>query len=543
MAPQTIFVNARFLDTEGAAGPSLVNEERDCMVVSGSNISHLGRASDGVVHLARESGANTIDLRGRVVAPGFIDSHVHLLMFGASAQKLDLSSCTSLAEIRETISKFCAQNEDLPRILCKGWLQSMTDGLALASMLDDLDPRPIFVDAMDLHSVWCNTAALDLLPLAKMQEACGEFVTSDANGKPTGLIAEKAVTAFVWPMLASLSTMEENHACLDEAIDQYVAAGYTGVIDMAMDSNSWTALETYRDSKGIPFHVAAHWFIPYEEDRKALLDHVDEAIEMHRRWHPSRFPEFCVIGVKLMCDGTVDGCTAALSYPYGNDPDFVKPIWPADAMELVVKRASDAGLQIAIHAIGDAAVTQAIEAIAKADAPQGRHRIEHLELASVEDAKRLGRLGITASIQPVHSDPAILKGYANLIDPSTFDAAFPYREMAKGNACVAIGTDAPTARHLPFPNLYNACTRRSALDPSLKTQTNPKSALSLGQALSGATAGAAYSRFAEKWTGSLKTGLQADFIVIDEVHAPDQLQQTRICETWARGKLVYAAKQ
>ncbi|KAJ6445094.1 amidohydrolase family protein [Purpureocillium lavendulum] len=425
MATLTVFIRARFLDPTGSVGPGLINEQLDCMVVSGSKISYLGKETDDAVQLARRAGANIIDLQSSVVAPGFIDSHVHLLMFGASSQKLDLSGCKSLSDIRETISQYCARNKNLPQILCKGWLQSMTDGLALASMLDGLDARPIFIDSMDLHSVWCNKAALDLLPLGKMQDACGEFVTTDANGTPTGLMAEMAVTAFVWPLLASLSTMEENHASLDNAIEQYVAAGYTGVIDMAMDSNTWTALETYRDAKGIPLHVAAHWYIPYEEDRKTLLDHVEEAVEMHRRWHPSKFPGFCIIGVKLMCDGTVDGCTAALSYPYGSNPDFVKPIWPAEAMELVVKRAADAGLQIAIHAIGDAAVTQAINSIAKAASPSGRHRIEHLELASAEDAKRLGQLGITASIQPVHSDPAILKGYSGLIETSTFDTAFP----------------------------------------------------------------------------------------------------------------------
>jgi predicted amidohydrolase YtcJ len=266
---------------------------------------------------------------------------------------------------------------------------------------------------------------------------------------------------------------------------------------------------------------------------------VDEAISQFEKWNPKEFPDFCITGVKLICDGVVDGCTAALSHPYTGQSDIVNPLWPAETMDTVVSCVAKAGLQVAIHAIGDAAVTQAVNAIGKADTPQGRHRIEHLEVTSADDAKRLGQLGITASVQPVHSDPAILADYPKLIGSHLWERAFAYKEFLDGGACVAFGTDAPTAVHLPMPNMYNATTRKSAMRVEMTEQTNVHQAFTISQAFHAATTGAAYSRFAESWTGSLKVGLSADFIVLDSKWTPETLLEAKLEQTWSRGKKLF----
>ncbi|TXC08757.1 hypothetical protein FocTR4_00002463 [Fusarium oxysporum f. sp. cubense] len=470
----TILTNGRFVGDD--------DSHRECMIIEGSQIAYIGSENDKAVQDAKSQGAEILDLENRVVLPGFIDSHVHLLFFGLSQQKLDLGGCKSLQEIRQRITDFAAANPDLPKILCRGWLQSATDGVALASMIDDIDPRPIFIDSNDLHSAWCNTAALKELPIDEIKAKCPEHLTCDEDGKPTGLLAEWAVTAFIWPFLIQSLSMDDKLEALERAVQAYSAEGYTGVIDMAMDAVAWQALQTLRERKGINLHIAAHWFVPYEADEKVLDEKIQEAIDMHSRFHPSKSPEFCIVGVKLMCDGVVDGCTAALSYPYGESTDLIQPLWPGEAMNRVLSQITKAGMQCAIHAIGDVAVSQAISAIASTNNPTARHRIEHLEMATPEDARRLGSLGITASVQPVHSDPAILEGYEKLVKPSAWKHCFPYKECLDGHANVAIGTDSPTARHLPFPNLYNATTRKSALEPERETVTNGDSALTLEQA-------------------------------------------------------------
>lgn len=181
----------------------------------------------------------------------------------------------------------------------------------------------------------------------------------------------------------------------------------------------------------------------------------------------------------------------------------------------------------------------AIDVLEKNTDRSRRPRIEHLELASERDAKRLGALGITASIQPVHSDPAILRAWPRLIGEHRCKRAFAYREMADHGAPLALGSDAPTAPHLPLPNLHVATTRRSYREPDLETVINGEFALTVCQAVAGATRGSAYSCFADAWTGELKAGLKADFVVADVELMPGHLIKGKVLETWFEGKRVF----
>jgi predicted amidohydrolase YtcJ len=305
---------------------------------------------------------------------------------------------------------------------------------------------------------------------------------------------------------------------------------------MAMDEGTWQLLDKYRRDKPVTFHMAAHWLVPFSDDQNANFTYVDRAIELKKQYTD---PSFTVVGIKLICDGVVDGCTAALMQPYTGKSDPVEPIWPADMLKEVVQRADNSGLQCAIHAIGDRAINQAINVLSEVGTPGRRHRIEHLELSTSEDATRLGQLGITASVQPVHSDPSLFKAWPGLVGPDRCKRAFAYKEFLDGGAPLAIGTDAPTARHFPFPNLYNATTRRSALEPETTDTVNPHFGLSLAEAATAATTGAAYARFADSWTGSLKAGLSADFLVVDMQWTPETLLEASVAQTWFRGKKVY----
>jgi predicted amidohydrolase YtcJ len=538
MASERIFVNARiFADSDAQQETT---DFANCLVIGGNKILHTGSENDDFVRQSINRGGDIIDLENRVVIPGFIDAHTHLLFFGLSRNKLDLTYSKSLAEVREAISAYAKSHPELPRILCRGWHQPSTGRQALATMLDDLDPRPMYIEALDLHSSWVNTAALNELPLDHVKDLGSHQVPCDENGRPTGLFAEAGQVDIVWAFLNEHYTMEDKQAALKSAFEAYISAGYTGVIDMAMDPNAWDALKIYRERHGsLPLHVAAHWLITPPGSGGDMSAKVDEAIVQFQEWHPKDSPDFCITGVKLICDGVVDGCTAALSHPYTGQVDLVQPLWPADVMDEVVSRVAQAGLQVAVHAIGDAAITQAVNAIAKANTPRGRHRIEHLEVTNEDDAKRLGQLGITASVQPVHSDPAILEDYPKLVGSHTWERAFAYKEFLDGGACVAFGTDAPTAVHLPMPNMYNATTRKSAMRVEMTEKTSPHQAFTISQAFHAATTGAAYSRFAETWTGSLKAGLRADFVVLDSKWTPDTLLEAKVEQTWSQGKKLY----
>ncbi len=311
------------------------------------------------------------------------------------------------------------------------------------------------------------------------------------------------------------------------------------MVDMAMDDNIWDPLIALREEEGLgAMRISAYWLMKPNDDLDQVLAQVDRAADMASKYNATTTPDCRVVGIKVICDGIIDACTASLTEPYstGENPDS---LWSEAVLHQVVAKAHRLSLQVALHAIGDRTITMAIDVLeANTDASR-RPRIEHLELSSAEDARRLGRLGITASVQPVHADPAILRAWPALIGPDRCARAFAYREFVDGGATLALGSDAPTAPHLPLPNLYVATTRRSYREPALDTVVNPDFALTVAQAISGATHGSAYSCFADAETGSLEVGKKADFVVVDMEPTPEKLIHGVVEETWFEGKRVY----
>jgi hypothetical protein len=593
--PRHIFRNGRILVTD-EANAKLSRFVDGCLVVADGVVQYAGPETPAL----RESYSGCVvrDLGGKKVLPGFIDGHMHLLYLGLALQKLNLEDCSDLDDVLRTVRAYAADNPHLPRILCRGWLPPMTDGRADAAALDAAlpgDDRPVYIDAKDLHSAWCNGAALrelgvDALPRDYPQ---GGVIRRDAAGRATGLLGEAAVFELVWPFFARLHTLEERAAAMRVAVDAYAAAGYTGVCDMAMDEAAWAALQLLRARGELPLRVVAYWLVRPSASAAENLAQVDRAVELNRLYNATTSPMCRVAGVKLICDGTVDWCTATLAEPYASGGGTAAPIWTYDQLAPVVARADAAGLQCALHAIGDAAVRTAIDALERhggassaaggveeapaAGAPLDprrprRHRIEHLELTSPRDAARLADLRITASVQPVHADPRALVEWPRLLGARRCGRAFAYADFFARGAVLALGTDAPTAALDPLPNLYLATTRRSP--PVPRRMRGPKGAvglccgggggggeaeregslppvnehfaLSVAAALNAATRGSAYACYLDGVAGSLERGLSADFVVLDDGEdadgddegegAPRRLLEASVREVWFCGR-------
>lgn len=215
----------------------------DCMIVKDGLILHVGEESHPTVTQVREGGRNEVDMLGKIILPGFIDGHMHLMLLGQSLKKLSLEHCKTLDDIRTTIKAYADSEPSIPRILCKGWMHSMTNGDALASMIDDLDERPIFIDSKDLHSAWCNSAALKELDIEDKEDPAGGRICRDGNGKTSGLLSETAAQIYAWPHAAKVSSMEDKLAAIKGAVAAYATVGFTGMVEMAMDENVWEALQ------------------------------------------------------------------------------------------------------------------------------------------------------------------------------------------------------------------------------------------------------------------------------------------------------------
>ncbi|MCZ3385908.1 MAG: amidohydrolase [Actinomycetia bacterium] len=508
-----------------------------------------------------------VDLEGNLVLPGIIDAHLHLMGTGEALQRVDLVRAKSLKEIQALVRDHAAATRPNRWVVGKSWLFDAIPGREpTAAMIDAVvSDRPVLLDANDYHSAWVNTAALEELGITdSTTDPAGGRIARDADGKATGFLEETAAERFAWAHIDRITSTEQHQAHLASAVEALTASGITTVIDMGLGQSALeTITEAERDGV-LGLRVVAHWLMSREGALPQHLAQVAEAAQL-ARMHVS--DQFRVTGVKFIVDGVIDGCTAHVSEPYttGAMPD---PIWDYEALAPVVAAADKAGLQVALHAIGDAAVRTALDAIENAyrengSGPAGgplaggplaggplagsdgaverRHRIEHIEYCDPADIARFAALGVTASMQPVHADPAIQANWRDMLGPERSPGGFPAAALVASGARLVLGTDAPTAPYAPLPNLFIATTRRSALDPSLPP-TEPSNALPLQDAIRYATANAAWSCFAEDRLGSIAPGRHADFIVVDPdviESDPDRLLDATVLRTVVGGRTVH----
>lgn len=532
----TRYLNGRIF----TADPDPAQAWAEVFVIDGETITYVGTGEGA------PAADETVDLAGRLVLPGFIDAHTHLLMAGAALGQVPLTAARSLDEIQALLSAARAANPDAAVLRGRGWLfDSVPDGAPTAAMIDAvIDDIPVYLDANDYHSCWVNSAALAELGITReTPDPIGGYFARDAAGEPTGLLYETAATQYAWAHRDETTTDADRDADVERVIDAYLAAGVTGAIDMAFDEFGRAALRRAETRNGgeLPIRVAAHWVINNTGDDAENLAQVARAAELSR---DDSLSGVRVVGIKLILDGVIDACTAAMRHPYA-DGSNAGPIWPVAQLNPVVAAADAAGLQVAQHAIGDYASEIALDAIEHAIAVNGdrprRHRIEHLEYAAPGTAERMARLGVTASMQPVHSDPAIFANWAEMLGDDRVDRAFPWPEYEDAGALLAFSTDAPTAPHEALANMYVASTRASALDRNVGA-IHPQYALPLAAAIGHATRDAAASVGDGDWRGRLAPGFAADVIVLDTdpfIDGPASLLDARVIQTIVAGRTRY----
>jgi predicted amidohydrolase YtcJ len=536
---------SRTLYTGGRIFTADAEEWAAALVVEGETLAYVGDADEA--RAAAGPDAEVVDLGGRTVLPGFTDAHTHLVMMGEALGRVGLTDARTIADIQGRLRAARAASPDGDRLLGRGWLfDSVPGGRPTAAMIDSaVADIPVYLDANDYHSVWVNTAALAELGITRdTPDPLGGSIGRDADGEPDGMLYETAAQTFVWDLLASVTTDGDRDAAVELMLSAYTAAGVTGAVDMALDEAGLAALQRAADRRGgrLPLRIAAHWFVANTGDDAQNRAQVDRAAALAAEIDS---PWLRVVGIKLVLDGVIDACTAAMRHPCA-DGSNADPIWPLHHAGPVVAAADAAGLQVAMHAIGDLASDIALDAVEHAHAVNGerprRHRIEHLEYAAPGTADRMARLGVTASMQPVHADPAIFANWAAMLGDERVDRAFPWPEYERAGALLAFSTDAPTAPHDALPNLYVAATRRSALDPSFPA-THPQYALPLASAIVHATRDAAASVGDGATRGRLATGLAADFAVIDTdpFRDAEALLTARVVRTVVGGRTEFVA--
>ncbi|GAB3192909.1 amidohydrolase [Nesterenkonia suensis] len=491
-----------------------------------------------------EAGVVEVDLGGRFVAPGIIDSHTHLTTMGEALGKVQLRDCRSLPEIQERLVAARQADPEAPRVLGAGWLfDAVGQEHPTAAMLDAVLPDvPVYLDANDLHSVWANTAALEEMGIdADSPDPVGGRIARDEHGRATGLLYETAGRQYARHFLEQVSTPDDHVQFLELAFDAYLQAGVTTVTDMAMTPADVTAIRALiaRDGR-LPFPVTAHMIIEPGADTAADLAELDKVTALREEIAAgSESDWFRIAGVKFIMDGVIDACTATMRAPYA-DGTNCDPIWSAERLRPVALAADAAGLQIAMHAIGDRTSEIALDLLEDCGegAATSRHRLEHLESVSQETIERMARLGVTASMQPVHCDPAILDNWKAMLGDHRAEEGFPWRRFREASVAITLGTDAPTAPHEALPNLYIALTGGSSLSPGLPPY-HPERAFTPEEAVTALTAGGARAGEMEDLRGRIRPGLEANFVVLDvdpRTEDPGALLGAAVCRTYVRGE-------
>ncbi|MFE4677280.1 amidohydrolase [Streptomyces sp. NPDC056723] len=514
----------------------------ESLVVVGDRLAYVG--DDATAARVAGPDALILDLDGSTVLPGFVDGHAHVVGTGEAAAQVDLWGANTVEEIQRRIRTWAQENPDAPRVLATGWKHGdIPGGQPDRGMLDVVvADRPVYAQAYDFHSIWLNSAALAEAGIDDTTASPpGGTVHRDQRGAATGLVDETAMHHLVWPVLDGFTSDADRDEALAVALAAYAESGIVGSTEMALGEDDYAAMRRADAAGALTTRIGAFWRVQPTGDAAGNRAQVERAVELAT--HHST-PFLRVTGIKVMVDGTVDGCTASLGKPYA-DGTNADPIWSLAELAPVVAAADAAGLQVAMHAIGDEAIRVAIGAVEHAVALNGpkerRHRIEHLEVVDPAEIDRLAALGITASMQPVHADPAIQENWRRVLGDERVERGFPWPEMTDAGATLVLGTDSPTSPHAPLPNMFIAATRRSALDPSLPANL-AHYALPLANAIVHATRDAAWASRSEHLHGRIAEGLYADFIVLDRdifSRPLEELLDTRVLRTVVGGRVVH----
>ena len=477
-----------------------------------------------------------VDGKGRVLLPGLIDAHLHLLQLGFAALTLDLSETKSLAEAQSKIRDYAAAHPDRPWIIGRGWNQEVW-GLGRFPTAAELDAavadRPVWLERVDGHAGWGNSAALKAAGVtAATKDPAGGQIVHGPGGAPAGVLVDNA-TGLVGRIVPA-PRAEDRDLALATAQDLLFKRGITAAADMGTDIEDWQALRRAGDLNRLYLRVMVY---AAGTEAMALIGGSGPTPWLYG-------DRLRMGGVKLYMDGALGSRGAWLKAPYADAPGTGLPRLSDTQLGNLMSRAAIDHFQVAVHAIGDRAnsgVLDAVEQLNLTYKGDRRWRIEHAQILDPADIARFAKLGVIASMQPVHQTSDRLMAEARL-GPARLAGAYAWHSLLASGAHMAFGSDAPVELPDPFAGMAAAISREGP-DSQPAGGWQPQERVTRVEALAGYTSGAAYAGFAETKFGRIAPGLRADFIFVDTdpmQASPAQIRATKVFEVWIGGGKVYS---
>jgi hypothetical protein len=539
-AANTIVVHARIY-TENAKQPWA-----EAVAVRDGKILVIGSDKEVMAHKGPLT--KVIDAQQHVVLPGLVDCHIHFMKGSLGLTHVDLNGAGTVAEIQKRVKEYAASHPAEPWITGMGWNypafkpSGMPDKKFLDAVVSD---RPVYLEAFDGHSSWANSKALQLAGITKdTPDPINGKIVRDENGEATGALNEAA--GGLVSKLTPKPTTEERLAALRLGMHE---ANKFGLVRVHSAGGDFQFLDLYNQLRH-EGQLSLRFYIAYFLDPPGLTADQIDTLEQVR----DTYRDDWISGgaVKTMLDGVVEAHTAAMFFPYSDDPtQSGKLFWDPAKYTATIDELDRRGFQIFTHAIGERAVHTALNAYEEAGKRNHTHdprpRIEHIETISSPDIKRFGQLGVIASFQPLHAypDEDTLTIWVRNAGPDRVKRAWVWKTIQKEGGRLAFGSDWPVVTLNPWPGVQTAVTRQTK-DGQPPDGFGPEQRLSVEDAIKAYTLGAAVAGRREESEGSLEAGKLADLIILSEdifKMKSSDIAKEQVMVTMVGGKVVYESPE
>ncbi|MFF5938048.1 amidohydrolase [Streptomyces sp. NPDC012508] len=519
------------------------------LAVTGERITAVGH--DEVRELIGP-GTEVVDLRGKLLLPGFQDAHVHAVFAGTELAECDLTGTVGVEDYLTRIRAYAEAHPDRPWITGGGWsMESFEGGVPTRQLLDSVVPdRPVYLVNRDHHGAWANTRALEQAGLTReTPDPVDGRIEREPDGTPSGTLQEGA-TGLV-SRLVPPSTAADRLAGLLRAQKLLHSLGITGWQDAMLGvygghPDPSDAYVTAARAGTLTARVTgALWW-----DRERGAEQIDELVARRRELSYGRFRAG---SVKIMQDGVAENFTAAMTTPYldgcgcataNSGLSFVDPV----ALRSYVTRLDALDFQVHFHALGDRAVREALDAVEAAIEANGRrgnrHHLAHLQVVHPDDLDRFARLGAVANIQPLWAahEPQMDELTIPFLGPERAAWQYPFGSLLRAGATLAAGSDWPVSSPDPIAGIHVAVNRK---EPGTADERVflPEQRLDPATAVAAYTAGSAHVNGLDE-TGTLRSGMLADLVVLDRdifTAPPEEIAEARVLSTYVGGTPVHTA--
>jgi predicted amidohydrolase YtcJ len=509
----------------------------EAMAVSEGKISCIGKMDHVFLDCGgSQEGAETVQLHGQFVMPGFNDAHVHLGGAAADELAVPLTGVPSVEEMQKRLADAVANHKPGEWITGGGWDHTLWADKRFPNrqQLDAVAPKnPVILTHISGHVAVANSLALKSAEIDKTTpNPPGGEIEHDALGEPTGMLKEGAAMSLVTVRIPDPSPEQRRHG-IELVLENVAKNGVTSV----QDYSTWEDYQVYRQLKEEgKLTVRITEWLPFNES----LDNLQNM----RAQGGTKDPWLKTGALKAFTDGALGSRTAAMLEPYSDDPSTRGILTnDPDKLRVMAIERDKAGFQLAFHAIGDRANRIALdvfEAVAKANGPRDRRdRIEHAQVVEPMDFIRFAQLKVIASMQPSHQTND-MRWAEDRLGTERIKGAYAWATMLKNGVHLAFGTDYDVEPISPFRGLY-ACVTRERPDGGPRNGWEPQEKISLENCIRAYTSGSAYAQFEEGKKGELKQGEYADFIILSDDLTkvpPAQFTKTRVLRTVVGGRIV-----